>query len=136
MCPGLQRPASPALPDASPRIPPAVWIASARCTIATFRQHTTTRNVLCNDCYSIQPPLRRNLYQHVIRHYITLGDSSRHEQCTSCSRILVATIPVREATCGECPRILTGFLAYIVRHSLTPFDDLEPTHVVIRQFRV
>lgn len=135
MCPGLSHANLQASPDAPPRVPPAAWIASARCTIATFRRHLTTHNILCNNCYSILAPRRRNLYERVIRHYITLGDNSRYEQCTSCSRVLVATAPVGEATCGECPGILTGFLAYIIRHGLTPYNEPEPTLIVIRQFR-
>lgn len=135
MCPRIPRVDTQRSLDTPPRTPPPDWIASARCTTAAFRQHTATRNILCDNCYANHPPLRRNRYEHVIRHYITLGDGSRHEQCTGCSRILVATVPVREATCGECPRILTGFLTYIVQHDLTPYNDSEPTHVVIRQFR-
>lgn len=135
MCPGLPPNIPRASLDASPHVPPAGWISSARCTTATFRQHLTTHSTLCNNCYSALTLRRRNLYEHVIRHYIVLGNNPRYEQCTSCSHILVATTPVREATCGECPRILIGFLTYVTRHGLTPFNDPEPTVVVIRQFR-
>lgn len=135
MCPGLPRVNLQTSSNPSARIPPAAWIASARCTTAAFRRHLTTHRILCNNCYSTLAPRRRNLYEHVIRHYITLGNNPQYEECTSCSRVLVVTALVREATCGECPGILSGFLVYIVRHGLTPFNENEATVVVIRQFR-
>lgn len=135
MCPRSQRSSTQEIPDSPSRVPHAAWIASARCSTATFRRHLTTRSILCDDCFSSLAPRRHYLYERVIRHFVTLGDDSEYERCSSCSRILVATTPVREATCGECPRILSGFLAYIVRHSLTPYNDPGPTIIVIREFR-
>lgn len=135
MCPRLPHTGSQPPPAVSHRIQRAAWIATARCTIAAFHQHSVNHNILCDNCYLTQLPRRRNRYELVIRHYITLGESSLHERCAACSRVLVATTPVHEATCGQCPGILTDFLSYLTRHGLTPFRDPEPTHVVIRQFR-
>lgn len=112
------------------------WVASARCVIALFRRHLTTRTLVCDDCYQTLTPRRISLHEHVIRHYIVLGDNPEFEDCAYCARVLVATVPVRNATCGVCPRILAGFLSYIARHELTPYNDPDATVVCIREFRV
>lgn len=114
----------------------AAWSEQARCSIAIFRRHTTSQIIICDHCFLTVSAHDRILYEHVVRHYITIGDDSRFEECSFCFRVLVGTIPVREATCGECPGILRGFLEYITRHDLRPFNDIEPTIIVIRQFRV
>ena len=112
------------------------WVSSARCTIAVFRRHLTTGAIYCDSCFANLTPRQQSLYERVIRHYITIGDDSRYEECAPCSRRTVGTVPVREATCGVCPRALAGFLAYIARHELTPFQDHGPTIICIREFCV
>lgn len=110
------------------------WAATARCVVAIFRRHLTRRTILCNECFYGLQPRRQSLYERVVRHYINIGNPA-DEQCYSCDRIVTGTVPVREATCGVCPVALSGFLAYITRHRLNPYDDPEPTVVVIREFR-
>lgn len=114
----------------------AEWVATARCVVANFRRHLIHRTIICEGCFASLQPQRQCLYERVVRHYIKIGNDPADERCYSCDRALTGTVPVREATCGVCPNALSGFLAYIARHRLTPYDDPESTVVVIREFRL
>lgn len=112
------------------------WVASARCVIAILRRHIATGAIVCDRCYLALNPRRQNRYERVIRHYIAVGNDPAFESCLYCSHILVGTIAVRNATCGVCPRALTGFLRFIGRRELLPHEDPEATIIVLREFKV
>lgn len=121
----------------SPLLPPiTAWAATACCTVAVFRQHSITLSELCNGCFSALNSRRQRLYSHVTRHYIVFGGDSRLEKCSSCRRVLANTVPVRDSTCGICPRVTAGFLSYIARNGETPYNVAEPTLVTISQTRI
>lgn len=111
------------------------WAATACCVIAILRRHLVSRIIICDNCFARLRPQRQCLYERVVRHYIKLGNYPAEERCSLCGRELAGIVPVRGATCGVCPNALSGFLEYIARHRLTPYNEPEPTVVVIREFR-
>lgn len=118
-------------------LPPiTAWAATARCTVATLRQHLTTRTEICNDCFLALNPRQQCLYSHITRHYVSFGGDSRLERCSSCTQALANTVLVRDSACEICPRVTAGFLSYIVRNGETPYNVAEPTHVMISQARI
>lgn len=135
MCPRLPAPNSTESNATRELTVIAEWTATACCVIATFRRHLVSRIVICETCFTRIRPQRQCLYERIVRHYIKLGNYPAEERCILCDRELAGTVPVREAICGVCPNALSGFLEYIVRHRLTPYNDPESTVVVIREFR-
>lgn len=136
MCPGFpanNRRVFTAPPDLTPM---TAWAATARCTVAILRQHLNTRIEICDDCFSTLGSRQQRLYSHITRHYITFGGDSRLERCSFCFKILANTVPVRDSTCGICPRATAGFLSYITRNGDTPYNEAEPTLVTISQVRM
>lgn len=107
------------------------WLSTSLCCISLFRQHRINKRIVCDDCFGDEDAVSQSSYVNVSRHYLHIGTGELFETCQECN----ATIPRSRSsnTCLTCRIVLSDFEEYLCHSHDRPFDNQEPTVVVIAE---
>ena len=133
MCPRYRSP-PPARTPSLPATRLTLWLASALCITVNFYRHRLNEAKICRECYLGKSSRAQSFYDAYSRHYILLGDREAYEECARCDVILFEERAISQ--CEVCPETLAQFVQHLNSTGETPYDDPEPTMLMISQTRL
>lgn len=109
-----------------------IWISTARCAVSLVHQSDLNHDViLCDNCFLQVNGNAHESYTSKIRHYIHLGVTECHDECTVCKVLLATKRPISE--CELCSQTLPQFLSYIELSGDAPYESDSATIVALEQ---